>query len=110
MKNSIVYYDTDKMYSDNGKKYYCRIDTSMLSESNNNYKMQFTYETDHGYTQTISYTVAIEGYGNNQTNETYKITTDEENGSVILDIVKANHPKGSTLTIRRSSHRSNFTE
>lgn len=110
IKNSSIIYNSNKLYSDNGEEYYTNIDTSMLVSINNNYQLQFTYETEHGYNQTILYTIAVDSYGNNLTNEEYSIIKDEENGIITLNIVKANHPNNSILIIRRSSHYSDFTK
>jgi len=69
--------------------------------------MTITYETNNGYKDEKNYNIQVEGYGDSTTTVTsYTKDIDEDNGNITLNI-KSNYTTG-YLTIRRSSHYSNF--
>ena len=103
----ITHFNSGKKYTNTTKNEINDIiDTSMLSV-NNNYKIQLTYETNNGYTQIIEYPVQVKNY-DNTTNIAYeKLIIDEENGIIAFKLNPLN--SSGYLTIRRSSHHSNFS-
>jgi hypothetical protein len=93
----------------------------MLKPSSSVYQMKVTYETIHGYQNTLNYPVKVNDYGEHSTQISYTSTVNEEEGSITLEM---HTPKNSStgelinegegytdsyVIIRRSSHRSNFS-
>lgn len=108
---TIVHYDTDKIYPNDGTKISIneinyRIDVSKLT-INTNYQMRIIYETNNGYRSTTDYPIKVIDYKDN-TEVTCNKYIDEDIGVIGLNILGFEKYENGYIIVRRSSHYSNF--
>lgn len=102
-----IYSDTGIVYADNNQINQ-NINASMLSV-NTKYQMRIIYKTNNGYTETVDYPIQVNDY-TAVTNVAWSKSIDEENGIITLHITGLGRYSTGYLTVRRASHRTNFTK